>query len=79
MLKNRNTDGNFPVKYSNRKYGQESPLTASAPVPAVFSRVFSCFLFFINTVYDWFIRDSVPVGTGFSRPVFNPTHQVARP
>ena len=72
--KNRNTDGNFPVKYGNRRYGQESPLTASAPVPAVFSRVFFLFpVFFINTVYDQFIRDSVPVGTGFSRPVFNPS------
>ena len=49
--KNRNTDGNFPVKYGNRRYGQESPLTASAPVPAVFSRVFSCFLFFLSIRY----------------------------
>jgi len=24
-------------------------------------------------VYDWFLRDSVAVGTGFSHPVFNPT------
>ena len=60
--KNRNTDGNFPVKYGNRRYGQESPLTASAPVPAVFSRVFSCFLFF----YQYGIR-SVYTGFGAGR------------
>jgi hypothetical protein len=36
--------------------------------------VFPCFLFFLdNTIYSRFIRYTVSVGTGFSRPVFIPT------
>ena len=42
----------------------------------LFLPIFSCFFsyscFFAETLYDRFLRDTVPVGTGFSRPVFNP-------
>jgi hypothetical protein len=61
------------MKYGNRKNGRETPSPVSFPLPPFFP-VFFLFLFFSDeTVHGRFIRDSVPVGTGFSRPIFNPT------
>ena len=51
------------------------PSPVSVPVTAEISRFFSCSrFFFAETVHGRLIRDSVPVGTGFYRPVFNPSY-----
>ena len=62
------------IEYGNRENGREEAYPVSVPVAAVFSRFFFIFLFFpAKMVYGWFIRDTVPVGTGFSRPLFIPS------
>ena len=58
----------FAAEFSNPEYNQEK---CSPPVFARFFYVFhvSYFVFVVNMIYDWFIRDTVPVRTDFSIPV----------
>jgi len=53
------------------EYNQEKCSPDSVPVFARFFYVFhvSYFVFVVNMICDWFIRDTVPVGTDFSIPV----------
>jgi hypothetical protein len=69
--------GFFLLKYGNREYGRET--ASPVPVPAGFL-FFSCFpVFPAKTGHGRLTRDSVLVGTGFSRSRFHPYPQHWRP
>ena len=74
--KRENPDGNSCMKFGCRENGQEK----SSPVLFLFLPVFLVFfsvpVFSVETVHGRFIRETVPVGTGFSHPVFIPSYMV---
>jgi hypothetical protein len=64
--------GFFLLKYGNCEYGRETASPIPVPVTAVLP-IFFCFpVFPVKTGHGRFSRDTVSVGTGFSRSRFHP-------